>query len=115
MPYDEHVRPVEIPPKPNDELLEQIAESYVGQPCKVRVPHRPIRTGNVIQMVTASDAHIKQGIQLQALRDEDKLLPPPPTPSVPLTMQQVLHQAPPRARSREIQLLWDCETRAGGK
>jgi hypothetical protein len=77
MRFKEHFRPVAILPDVPDEFLEKLAESDMGQPCKVSVPHRPIRTGDEIRMITANDAQIRQEIQLQALREEDKMPSPP--------------------------------------
>jgi hypothetical protein len=105
--YSEHVRPIEIPPDADGVFLAQIAESYIRQPCQVSGPHRPIRTGDMIQMITASDAQVRQEVQLHALREEDRMLPPSPTPSTPPTVQQVPNQAPPPAHSRAIQLPWE--------
>jgi hypothetical protein len=105
--YGEDLRPVEIPPETPDDFLAQYAASYMGQPRQIAVLHRPIRTGDEIQMVTASDAQIRQEIQLQAVREDDKMLPPPPTSKAPQTMRQGLSQVPPRAHFQEIQLLWE--------
>jgi hypothetical protein len=105
--YGGHIRPVEVSPVSDDAFLARIAESYIDQPGQVSVPHQPIRNGDTIQIITASDAQIKQEVKLQALREDDKVLPPAPTPSVPPTMQQLRNQAPPRAHSREIQLPWE--------
>jgi hypothetical protein len=102
--YGGHVRPIEVPPLVDDDNLANIAASYMYQPCQVSVSRRSIRNGDMIQIITAADAQIKQEVQLQALREEDKVLPPAPLPTVPPTMQQVPNQAPPRAHSREIQL-----------
>jgi hypothetical protein len=107
MRFGEHFQPVAFPLDVDDKFLELLAESYMGQPCKVSVPHRPIRTGDEILMITASDAQIRQEIQLQALREEDKMPTAPPASKAPPTMRQVLNQAPPRAHSREIQLPWE--------
>jgi hypothetical protein len=107
MRFREHFRPVELPPDVDDKFLELLAESYMGQPCKVSVPHHPIRTGDEIMMITAGDGQIRQEIQLQALREEDKMPPAPAASKAPPTMRQVLNQAPPRAHSREIQLPWE--------
>jgi hypothetical protein len=105
--YKARYRPVATLPDVPVEFLEALAESYMGQPCTVSIPHRPIRTGDEILMITAGDAQIKQEIQFQALREEDKMPPGPVKPSMPQTMRQVLNQAPPRAHSREIQLPWE--------
>jgi hypothetical protein len=107
MRYKEHYRPVATLPDVPTEFLKALEESYMGQPCMVSVPHRPIRTGDEIQMITAGDAQIKQEIQLQALREEDKMPPAPAVAKARPTMRQVLNQAPPRAHSREIQLPWE--------
>jgi hypothetical protein len=75
MRYKKHLRPVETLPDVPNEFLEALPESYLGQPWMVSVPHRPIRTGDEIVMITAGDAQIKQKIQLQAWREEDKMTP----------------------------------------
>jgi hypothetical protein len=105
--YKEHYRPFATLPSVPTEFLAALAESYMGQPCMVTVPRRPVRTGDEIMMITAGEVQVKQGIKLQALREEDRMPRIPVTPKAPPTMQQVLNQAPPRAHSREIQLPWE--------
>jgi ribonuclease HI len=46
---------------------------------------------------------MKQEIELQKLREEDKMPLPPPPSKAPPTLQQVLYQAPPYAHSCEVQ------------
>jgi hypothetical protein len=107
--FGEDLRPIEVLAEIDDDTLAQIAESYISRRCKENISHRPIRTGDLIQIVTEADVQMKQEVRLQEFRDEDRMVSSPPKPSAPPTMQQVLHQAPPRAHSREIQLPWEIE------
>jgi hypothetical protein len=108
MVYREHKRPIEIAPETPDAMLEEIATMYMDQPTKVRVSRRPIRTGDELVLTTLADAQMTQEIKLQALREADKYVPKPPVvTTAPPTMQQVFHQAPPRAQSREITPSWE--------
>jgi hypothetical protein len=97
---------IEIAPDTPDEMLEMVAMRYMDESSKVSVPHRPIRTGDELQIITSSDARVRQEIELQKLREEDKTPLPPPPSKAPKTLQQVQHQAPPRAHSREVQTPW---------
>jgi hypothetical protein len=105
--FREHFRPVATLPDVPNGFLKALEESHMGQPCQASVQHRPIRTGDAILMITAGDAQVKQEIQLQTLREEDKMPPVPTTSKAPPTMRKILNQAPPRAHSREIQLPWE--------
>jgi hypothetical protein len=44
--HNEHKRPIEIAPDTPNDTLELIAARYMGQPTKVHVPRRPIRSGD---------------------------------------------------------------------
>jgi hypothetical protein len=88
--YKKHYRPFATLPSVPTEFMAALAE-----------------TGDEIMMITAGEVQVKQGIKLQALREEDRMPPAPTTSKAPPTMQQVLNQAPPRAHSREIQLPWE--------
>jgi hypothetical protein len=108
MVHNEHKCPVEIAPETSGDILELIAACYMGEPTKVQVPRRPIRSGDELTMITKTDVLMAQQIQLQELREADKLIPKEvPTSAPGPTMQQVLRQAPHRAESREIPIRWE--------
>jgi hypothetical protein len=74
----------------------------------VIVPHRPIRTGDELTLITLADARMAQEVKLEELREADKLIPKEPdATTAPPAMQQLPRQAPPRAQSREITPLWE--------
>jgi hypothetical protein len=72
MAYKEHMRPIEIAPDTPDDMLETIATGYMSQPTKVIIPRRPIRSGDILTMVTLEDAQLAHEVKLQALREADK-------------------------------------------
>jgi hypothetical protein len=105
--YKDHYRPIATLSNAPTELLAAIAADYMNQQTMIKIPRRPIRSVDEIEMITAGDVQVKQEIKLQALREEDKVIPPPVKAQAPPTMQQILNQAQPRAHSREIQAPWE--------
>jgi hypothetical protein len=64
MIHNEHMRPIEIAPDIPEDMLELIAARYMGEPTKVHVPRRPIRTGDELTLITRTDVIMAQEIQL---------------------------------------------------
>jgi hypothetical protein len=58
-------------------------------------------------IATVDEAVRETQLYWKALYEEDHL--PPPPASHPPSMQQVLTQAPPRPKSREVQMPWETQ------
>jgi hypothetical protein len=108
MVHYEHKRPIEIAPETPDDMLELIAARYMGEPTKVHVPRRHIRTSHEFTMITRTYMIRPQKIQLLVLREADKFIPKAPIPTTtPPTTQQLFRQTPPPAQSRDITPPWE--------
>jgi hypothetical protein len=97
--------PFELLPDANVADLREIATRVLGANSDARVPRYPVRSDDVIEIATMDEVQkeMETMMQLEALREEDRM--PEQPKSVP-TQQQILHQAPPRAKSVEIPTGW---------
>jgi hypothetical protein len=93
---------VEIFPHATDDELIEVSTCYMGGPATVKIPKRPIRTDDGIEVATIEEVHLET-LCLAGLRGKDKLTPHP-APKAPPTQEQVLFQAPRRQKSTEIDL-----------
>jgi hypothetical protein len=84
----------------------QIASGFSNALSTFCIQKRPIRTDDAIEIATNDEAEHELKMGWDALREEDQPFPPPMLKAAQ-TMQEVLLQAPPRAKLRRIPVTWE--------